>query len=760
VVINKVFLKSTCVEDKRMNIKEAFQLATDHYQTGNYLQAEHLIKEILKVYPDNAEALYFLGIIYVQLKKYNLAIQYLDRSLQFSKANPEVYLALGTAFQQKRQYDEAIQCYQKTISLDPINTDALNLLGNIFQEKGQLDEVIDCYKKVIQINPSFYEAYISLGKIYQEKGQFDEAVTFYQKAIQLNPNHPEAYHDLGLAFLNRGQFDIALHYFHKTLQLNRNSASSYNNIGLILKEKGNVENAVHCYQKAIELNPNYAEAYYRLGNALFSQGKYEQAFVAYDKASNNKSHHVLASWMRCMSRLSIIYPDESSIYIGRKLYHDELVKLQNTIPLETQQDISISDGAVGTAQPFYLAYQGLNDRELQQLYGELVYKIMTFRYPQFVERPTMPSYLAGEPFRVGFVSGFFNLHSNWKIPIKGWVENIDKQRFRLFGYYTGKEKDKETEVAIQYFNKFIEDIYSFEELCQIIRNDNLHLLIYPEIGMNPKSIRLAALRLAPIQCTSWGHPDTSGLPTIDYFLSSDLMEPADADEHYTEKLIRLPNLSIYYTPLDFPPVDINRETFGIRQKSVLYLCCQSLFKYLPQYDEIYPRIAKEVGDCQFLFISHHESNYVTEQFRKRIYQSFKMSSMRADNYIVFLPRLDIGQYNAINSLSDIYLDSIGWSGCNSTFEAIVYNLPIVTLPGKLMRGRHTSAILTMMGVMETIASTQDEYVELAVRLGVDSEWRKQISDKIATNKHRVYRDKTCITALEDFLERIVKEEFM
>jgi protein O-GlcNAc transferase len=294
-------------------------------------------------------------------------------------------------------------------------------------------------------------------------------------------------------------------------------------------------------------------------------------------------------------------------------------------------------------------------------------------------------------------------------------------------------------------------------LCKTIRKDNLHVLIYPEIGMDPMTIRLAALPLAPIQCISWGHPETSGLPAIDYFLSSDLMEPPDADEHYTEKLIRLPNLSIYYEPLDIPVADINRRTFGLRQNSILYLCCQSLYKYLPQYDEIYPRIAKRVNDCQFLFISH-KSNCVTEQVRKRINQAFKKFGIDADDYIIFLPRLYGDEYYAINNLSDVYLDSICWSGCNSTLEALSFDLPVVTLPGELMRGRHSSAILTMMGVTETIVSTRDEYIDLAVRLGLDVKWRKQISKKIAANKHLVYRDKTCITALEDFLERVVKEK--
>ena len=116
------------------------------------------------------------------------------------------------------------------------------------------------------------------------------------------------------------------------------------------------------------------------------------------------------------------------------------------------------------------------------------------------------------------------------------------------------------------------------------------------------SAQLAAQRLAAVQCCSWGHPVTSGFPTIDYFISSDLMEPADAADHYSERLIRLPNLSIYYEPAEVPPVAIDRAQLGLRASAVVYWCCQSLPKYLPQFDEVFARIAVEVPDCQFTFI--------------------------------------------------------------------------------------------------------------------------------------------------------------
>jgi predicted O-linked N-acetylglucosamine transferase (SPINDLY family) len=353
------------------------------------------------------------------------------------------------------------------------------------------------------------------------------------------------------------------------------------------------------------------------------------------------------------------------------------------------------------------------------------------------------------------VSGFYFLHSNWKIPIKGWVENLDRREFQLFGYYTGRKIDAHTKIARGSFFRFVEALPSMEQWCDRISRDRLHVLIFPEIGMDVTTVRLAALRLAPIQCTSWGHPDTSGLPTIDYYLSSDLMEPADAEDHYTEKLIRLPNLSIHYEPPAVDPAPADRAYFGLREGTVLFLCTQSLFKYLPQFDEVFPRIALEAGPCQFAFLNYVKSPQLGERFARRLESAFARFGLRSADYVKLLPHLDPPNYRALNELADVFLDSIGWSGCNSTLEALACDLPIVTMPGRLMRGRHTHAILKMMGLGETEARDLDEYVAIAERLGTDAEWRKHLSEKISRRKQLTYRDTACVRGLEEFLKGAV-----
>jgi protein O-GlcNAc transferase len=230
--------------------------------------------------------------------------------------------------------------------------------------------------------------------------------------------------------------------------------------------------------------------------------------------------------------------------------------------------------AIGSHQPFYLPYHGRNDRELQSLYGAAVCSALGARFATPV-LPPPPA--AQEPIRLEIVSGFFRQHSNWKIPIKGWLKMLNRDRFRVFGYHTGVERDGETAAA----------------LCDGFRAGPLFAAVPG--SRHGQGLR-AACGHAPGrgQCTSWGHPVTSGFPTIDYFISSDLMEPANEEMHYSEKLVRLPNLSIYYEPVDVPPVQIGRAELGLRGDAAVYWCAQSLPKYLPQYDEVFARIASEV----------------------------------------------------------------------------------------------------------------------------------------------------------------------
>jgi protein O-GlcNAc transferase len=234
------------------------------------------------------------------------------------------------------------------------------------------------------------------------------------------------------------------------------------------------------------------------------------------------------------------------------------------------------------------------------------------------------------------------------------------------------------------------------------------------------------------------------------------MEPDDGDGAYTEKLVRLPNLSIHYQPLAVAAAAPDLTAFGVRPGSVKYLCCQSLYKYLPRNDDVFPRIAAAVPDAQFLFIRHPSSPAVTELMNRRLAAAFAAAGLDAARHVVWVPPQDPPHYAGLNAACDVYLDSLEWSGGNTTLEAVAAGLPVVTLPGRLMRGRHSAAILTMMGVTETIARSNDDYVSLAARLGTDPAWRRRIASAVVDRRSHLYDDEAPVRALEQLIESWVR----
>ena len=195
------------------------------------------------------------------------------------------------------------------------------------------------------------------------------------------------------------------------------------------------------------------------------------------------------------------------------------------------------------------------------------------------------------------------------------------------------------------------------------------------------------------------------------------------------------------------------DHFGLGDDRIVFLCCQSSFKYLPQHDDLFVRIAKRLPAAQFVFLAINDT--VARDFLARLRRAFAAQGMAASNHCVILPLLGKFDYWNLNLLADVFLDSLEWSGGVTALEAIACGLPIVTQPGSFMRGRHSYGILMQMGVTDTIARDKNDYVDIAVRLGEDNEWRAQVINRMKANQSRLYSDTKCVRALEDFFRSVV-----
>jgi len=728
------------------------------HEAGKIDEAEAAYRQILQAQPSNPDALQLLGLIACQRKNYAEAAKLILQAISFNKRAAEYRNNLGNVYLAQDMLELAEKCYRKALQLQPQYADALANLGAVFWKQGKLQEAESVYRKALELDAGRAETHQNFGTILAAIGKPDEALEHQKEAIRLKPDSPDALSDLADTYKMQRKFREAIATGLKALEIDPRNARTLTILGEAYTELHQPENGVVFYRQALNVDPNLVETYLKMADALRQQGKIAESRNLLRTAMRIAPASLLAQLRDCISQIPLLHRSTREIIQTRENYRKALETLCRSVDLTDPEVRKRARSIVGSLQPFFLAYQGENDRELQAIYGDLMTRVQAACFPQWAHHPPMPPIKPGEPIRVGILSGFYHHHSNWKMPIKGWVEHLNRKEFELYGYYTGWTHDKHTESARKNFHRFTENITTQEEWCRIIAGDRLHILIIPEIGMDPLTPRLAAFRLAPIQCTSWGHPDTTGFPTIDYYLSSDLMEPENGQDHYCEKLVRLPNLSIYYEPLDIQAAPVDRAHFGLRDDLPLFICTQSLFKYLPQYDEVFPRIARETGPCQFAFIGYPKSTTLGERFLQRLETAFSRFGLRSDDYVKMLPSLDPSHYRALNQLADVFLDSIGWSGCNSSMEALICNLPIVTMPGELMRGRHTHAILKMMGIDDMEGRNMDEYVAIAARMIKHPEWRREISEKIAHTKHRAYRDTECICGLENFIRQVVTAE--
>ncbi|MBW4495247.1 MAG: tetratricopeptide repeat protein [Oscillatoria princeps RMCB-10] len=732
-------------ERKREELKKLYKEATNTlYLERRYDEAERMLKTVLLHESANIDAWMTLGILYSLSQRYTEAIEALLKCLQIDASNAVIHYNLGTFFEKAGDVYQAIEAYRHAIDLQPNLTDACNNLGNILCKLGRFEEAESVIQKAISHRPSEFGYYISLGNLMMAQSKYDEAIEAYQKARSLKPDEADILYNLGRA-LEEKEDSTAYYYLGQAH---------------FLQEE--LEDAVTCFGRFLETHQFSDEndcliyAY-----CLNEYGHTQEALACLTDPPLSQPDNLSISIARQLI-LPPFYETEEEIALWRQRFIGGLEEVIETTNLEKDETLKQAVRAAGVLNIFYLPYQGYNDRELQRKYGHFIHEIMAANSPDWTRPLPVPGLDKNSKIRIGYISEQLGNTSGSKWAL-GWLKNRDRDKFEVYCYSTGSRFiDYKTANFKELSDYFYHIPNSVEAVCQQIRSDNLHVLVFLAIGMWAPTAQIAGLRLAPIQCTAWGHPVTSGLSTVDYFLSGDLLEPENAQDHYTEQLVRLPNLGISYPKPLIPNPTKNRSDFQLRDEAVVYLCCQSTFKYLPQYDFLYAEIARRVPRAQFVFVfgstDFYKSNSSLQgRFRQRLQSAFAKVGLNSEDYCVFLTRQDWKGYTSLLLCSDVFLDTLSFSGGHTTFDAVACNLPIVTCPGEFMRGRQSFGILRMLGVTDTVAQNEAEYIEIAVRLGLDRQWRRDISQRMSQRHDCLYEDKICVGGLEQFYERVVLE---
>jgi protein O-GlcNAc transferase len=664
----------------------------------------------------------------------------------------KAHLNLGAALEALGDMDGGIAAYEAALAADAGNPYASYNLGRMRYLRGALAPAEELLARALAAKPGFTEARVLLASVYRSQGRLAEATAALEASLQERPDDANARYWLGnsLAELNRAA--EAAEQYRRVIALRPDHAAAWSNLGHLQIGAGARDEARASFERAVSLEPGLAEAQLNLGHILKDQGERDAALACYRAALAARPDYAEARWSAAMCRVPVHVEAGEDLERTRAQFAADLEELAQWF-----RGVGAAEGAkaVGVQQPFWLAYQERDNRPLLERYGRLCAGLMgRWQDEQGIRAARPPSQ---GPIRVAVVSQYFRDHSVWNAIIKGWFGQIDRARFRLFAFCLGGEEDGETAFARRHAERFEHRPRSLRQWADAIVAAQPEVILYPELGMDPMSIKLAGLRLAPVQATSWGHPETSGLPTIDYYLSAEMLEPPNAQAHYSERLVELPALGCYVERSGARPIAPRLADWNLAEGDALLLCPGVPFKYAPQNDALLAEIARRVPRGKLVFFTHSVTA-LTGKLRERLRAAFAGAGLDLERHAVFVPWQPRAAFYGWLQRADVFLDTVGFSGFNTALQAAECGLPVVTRAGRFMRGRLAAGIAARMGLPELVARSDEEYVTLAVRLATESGYAQSMRSRIAASSGLLFEDRGAVLALEAFLAQAARAE--
>ncbi len=708
------------------------------------------------------------------------ALEACRRAVAGPGADPEAWFIKGTVELALQRPLEAAESAHAALALAPADPRFWTLAGNAEQDAGRPEGARDAYARATTLAPGWAPGWHRLGTAAFELGEAAAAEAAFERAVACDPGHLRAWNNLGHARLERGRLDEAQQALRQALAVQPDYALAFYNLARVARARGDTAEALQLANLAERLEPELVDASLLAIEMLRRQGDlaggkarleallsatpnhvgarnqlgellWEAGFAREGREQYRLARSVRPASLRAAlgSRLLLppIYPSVTDLEAWRGGYVAGLAALQGEVDAFAHESRDTL-GRDAQWSNFYLAYQGRDDVAPQRGYGEFIANVLRQRFPERY-RELAPRSRRARP-RVGFFSHFFFNCTAGRY-FKSWITNLDRDRFEVFAYYTNDWiADDTREIALSSDTFRHCTGMPLHELARVVAEDELDVLIYPELGMHAATFALASMRLAPVQACAWGHPVTSGHGNIDYFLTAGAMEPVGAQAHYTERLHHLPGLGTRYAA---PIAGVGSTPAGLPADRTLYLVPQSLFKIHPDNDALLAGVLAADTDGHLVMFEARQPA-VTDAFRARLARAFDLSHAALGERVTFLPYMPHDAFLRVNAACHVMLDTLHWSGGNTSLDALAAGLPVVTAPGEFMRGRQSAAMLRMLGVPELAVAPAD-YVATAVGLGRDAQAREALRRRILDSRGELFDRPEPIAALQDFLAAVV-----
>lgn len=502
----------------------------------------------------------------------------------------------------------------------------------------------------------------------QTKNQLSDAEKYIQQAIKQEPTNLEAWQALGNLAEQAGDYESAKECYLHILHINPKYSAAYFYIGNLFYKKSEFLDARNAYLQAIELDPDVSEVWSNLGNVEKYLGNFKEAIQCY--------------------------------YRG--------VTLQNDITQKYRQHSNLL---------FSMHYdKSLTPEDIFNAHLEWANNYASQYYPEchFWPNATLPN----RKLRIGYLSGSFNSQI-----VGHFFENVllahNKDNYEIILYSSTANKDATTSRLAKYCEKWV-DINHLDDInsAKSIQEDRIDILVDLD-GHTPNGRPLVfARKPSPIQVEWLDYFDTTGMEVMDYIISDIYTTPLDSPQKYIETVYRLPQTRFCYTPLlntpeITPPPCLSGGTFTFgsfnRQD-----------KITPELINAWATILLNTTDSRLIIKNRA---LIVPAVKSALENKFQSYGIPSERIILRGPSPHFEMLKEYSEI-DIALDTFPYNGGLTSCECLWMGVPIIAIEGERMIERQTSALLHLLELKDFIASSETDYINLAIEISLKQNQNK------------------------------------
>lgn len=640
-------------------------------------------------------------------------------------ANLSQVLQQALQLHQGGRLHEAEALYQQILHHAPGHPQTLHFLGMLYHQRGDHRQAYERLTQALSGAPGDAHIHANLGLICQALGQNDEAEQCYEQSLALNPEDPEVRLRLANLLYRARRYQAAASHYQRILARQPRHAVAANNLGRLHQSLGNMMLALDYYRSAIEAAPDFADAHFNRGTALRAQGDLAAARDAFATVLSLQPEDAAAC-----SNLGTILKDQGQVEEAVAWYRRAIEKDPQLMVVHSNLLFTLSYHLLGSAEERLEAHRQWDDRHGGP------FKARTFTHAPGKQATKL---------RIGYVSPDLKRHA-----VSTFLEPIlaahDHKAFEIFCYAEVERPDEVTERLRTYSDGWRYTTgRSALDVARQIHDDGIHILVDLAGHTSGNRLDVFTYKPAPIQLTYLGYCATSGLAAMDYWISDEVLMPANSPELAVEEVVRLPRCWLCYRAPSAPPVSIQRGG----GEAVTFGSFNHLSKLSTAVLTTWSRILGQLPGATLLLKTQQLAD---PAIREQIMARFAAHGVEQRRLRLEAASSDyMDRYNEV----DIALDPFPRTGGATSADALWMGVPVITLAGRFVIERQGASMLAALDLPELVAGSEEDYVAKAVQLARDPQRRRTLHQDL---RQRMQTSPLCdgrglAAALEDCYRR-------